>query len=228
MHAHIQGLLFDLDGTLVDTTIAHIRAWIEACKIMGIPADEAEVMRLLGRTSLEIAHALLVTHQKEDLAPQLASLKDSLFEEKYVSLIKAFPEVESVLLFLKRSSIKVAILSSNPRSLIMRVLSQTGLIGLVDVVVGQDEVRKGKPSPEPVFLALQRLDLAPQQVVMVGDSIYDIIAARRAHVVPIGVTTGVHSAEELLAAGAIFVLRKLSELGTCLRLLENIHRPSSP
>ncbi len=210
----VKAVIFDMDGTLIDTSEAHIRAWLEASKSIGIKGLKADdVRRHLGKTSLAIAKGLLRhVGVSKDLAERLAELKDKLFLKKYVYMVPPFPHSAITLSSLKAQGIKVAVVSSNPSQLIKEVLRSTGLLKYVDVIVGQDEVREGKPSPEPILKALSKLGVRKGEALVVGDSRYDMIAAKRAGVRAYGVLTGVDTANELLKAGAQKVLPTLKEL----------------
>ncbi len=210
----VKAVIFDMDGTLIDTSEAHIKAWLEASRSIGIRGLKADDVRChLGKTSLAIAKGLLRhVGVSEDLAERFAELKDKLFLKKYVYMVPPFPHSAITLSSLKAQGIKVAVVSSNPSQLIKEVLRSTGLLKYVDVIVGQDEVREGKPSPEPILKALSKLGVGKGEALVVGDSRYDMIAAKRAGVRAYGVLTGVDTADELLKAGAQKVLPTLRDL----------------
>ena len=210
----VKAVIFDMDGTLIDTSEAHIKAWLEASRSIGIRGLKADdVRRHLGKTSLAIAKGLLRhVGMSEDLAERFAELKDKLFLKKYVYMVPPFPHSAITLSSLKAQGIKVAVVSSNPSQLIKEVLRSTGLLKYVDVIVGQDEVQEGKPSPEPILKALSKLGVGKGEALVVGDSRYDMIAAKRACVRAYGVLTGVDTANELLKAGAQKVLPTLRDL----------------
>ncbi len=209
-----KGVIFDLDGTLLDTTQAHILAWIEASKSLGIhEVDEAFIRQQLGKTSLDIAKEILIHYNKPtNLVERLANLKDTLFIEKYLKESKLIPNVKKMLYSLKNKGIKIAIVSSNPSSVIREVLKHMDILKYVDVIIGQDDVKEPKPSPQPILKAISEMNLRKEEVLVVGDSIYDIIAAKRAGVKVYGVLTGVGSLTELRNAGAVRVLRNASML----------------
>ncbi|RLE99083.1 MAG: hypothetical protein DRJ59_08280, partial [Thermoprotei archaeon] len=192
----VKAIIFDLDGTLVETGEAHLNAWLEACRrfsLRNVTADE--VRKHLGKTSLDIAQGLLSARGLESLedAARLADLKDKIFAEKYAGTVTPIEGVSDVLNVLKSRGLSIAVVSSNPRRVILTMLKAANLAAYVDVIVGQDEVKKGKPDPEPILKSLERLKVDSREVLVVGDSVYDIEAATRAGVLAIGVTTGVSS-----------------------------------
>ena len=213
--------IFDLDGTLVDTVDAHVLSWTEACRRMGITdVSRNELISLFGRTSIDIAKEILRARSISlTKAEQLSSIKDKLFEECYVVKVRRLPGAKEVLSFLKSRGVKVVIVSSNPRSVITKMLVATDLKEYVDLIIGQDDVSKGKPSPEPILKALSYLKAKPEDAIMVGDSIYDVQASIKAGVLAIGIATGVSSPIDLLRAGARFVVMDLYELKRLLEYL---------
>jgi len=213
--------IFDLDGTLVDTVDAHVLSWTEACRRMGITdVSRNELISLFGRTSIDIAKEILRARSISlTKAEQLSSIKDKLFEECYVVKVRRLPGAKEVLSFLKSRGVKVVIVSSNPRSVITKMLVATDLKEYVDLIIGQDDVSKGKPSPEPILKALSYLKARPEDAIMVGDSIYDVQASIKAGVLAIGIATGVSSPIDLLRAGARFVVMDLYELKRLLEYL---------
>ena len=210
----LKGVIFDLDGTLVDSKNAHILAWIEACKRIGVNVSKEDVIKHFGKTSESIARALLEEkHANVNLTKQLAELKDKLFFEIYYQYVKPLPFAKDILKLLKeKHKLKICIVSSNPKEAIKKVLRITSFIKYVDEIVGQDEVTKGKPEPEPILLALKRLKLKPNEALVVGDSVYDIIAALRAGVRAIGVCYVKEHEKRMREEGAIFVGRDLKKV----------------
>jgi len=146
------------------------------------------------------------------LARELAELKDRLFTEKYAERVPLVEGARDVLRELKAAGIKVCVVSSNPRELILRVLRATGLSSYVDAVVGQDEVERGKPDPAPILLALARLSARPDEAVVVGDSVYDVLAAKRAGVAAVGITRSDEVRKEMLRSGASAVVGSIREI----------------
>ena len=210
----IKAIIFDLDGTLVNSTPSHIAAWLEACKIMGLTGiKENQVEKLMGRTSYDIARELLrIAKGSISLTQELAKVKDELFVKKYTNRVEIIDRADCVLMELKRMGLKICVVSSNPKELILKVLKNTGLMKYVDSIVGQDEVKEGKPSPEPILLALKRLSVKPDQALVIGDSEYDIIAANRANVKSIGVNEDPGKRTKLVNSGALMVVSELSEV----------------
>ncbi len=163
--------VFDLDGTLVDSVEAHIAAWLEALRALGVQKSWDEVRPLMGLPARDIARALL-----PERAGELAALKNKLFLEKYLHLVRAYGDAE-VLRLLPRP---IAVVTSSSGHVARRVLVAVGLAPHVDLVLGGDEVPRGKPAPDPLYLVSQRLGVDTRDMVVVGDSDYDMEMAQAA------------------------------------------------
>lgn len=118
---------------------------------------------------------------------------------------------------LASAELKVGIVSSNCEDSIMRCLSRLGISGSISVVVGRDTVLWDmKPSPAGAIIALEKMRVLPSETFGVGDSAVDMTAFRRAGVLPLGITGGVSSRSQLIEAGAVSVVRRLSEVSGAL------------
>jgi len=212
MNSKLKVAIFDMDGTLVDSTEAHIESWIETFRSIGVHTSYEEVSKLMGRTSEDIAKSILDMHGMRSINPsELARRKDKLFEQEFTDRVKAFPYAKKALKALHERGIRIAVVSSNPKQLVVKILKEKSLYEYVDVIIGQDEVSRGKPHPEPILLVLSKLKVKPEEAVVIGDSTYDVQAARAAGVIAIGVCTGISTAKELKKAGAKTVVKNLRE-----------------
>lgn len=171
--------VFDLDGTLVDSVDAHVKAWVEALAALGASAREEDVRPLMGLPAGEIARRLLPERAKE-----LADLKVRLFLEKYINYVKPYDDVGVVELLPR----PIAVVTSSSGVLARAMLKRIGLG--VDYVIGGDEVPKGKPSPDPLYVLSSMAGVPPSRMVVVGDSEYDVEMARAAGARPICIARG--------------------------------------
>jgi HAD superfamily hydrolase (TIGR01509 family) len=168
--------VFDLDGTLVESVDAHVAAWLEALRRFGVEMRYEEVRPLMGLPARDIADRLLPGRTAE-----LAALKNRLFLEKYLALVRPYEDAE-VLRHLPRP---IAVVTSSSGYVARRVLEAAGLAGSVDLVVGGDEVPRGKPAPDPLYVVGRHFSVDVRDVVVVGDSDYDMEMAERAGAVGI-------------------------------------------
>jgi HAD superfamily hydrolase (TIGR01509 family) len=168
--------VFDLDGTLVESVEAHVSAWLEALRRLGVEARYEEVRPLMGLPARVIAARLL-----PERAEELARLKNALFLEKYLVLVRPYQDAE----VLSRLPRPIAVVTSSSGYIARRVLEATGLAQYVDFVVGGDEVPRGKPAPDPLYLVAKRFSVEVKDMVVVGDSDYDMEMAENAGAVGI-------------------------------------------
>ncbi len=170
----IKGAIFDLDGTLVSTASAHKSAWELALKEMGIE-KEVNLDMLMGMRTLEIAKALAGGRYME-----LYERKNKYYRELVKKVARPTPCAEEILGELKEKGVKIAIVTSSIRSSAQLTLSVLNFSP--DLIVAGDEVERGKPNPEPVLKALDKLGLSPEEVFGVGDTLQDVVAYYRANV----------------------------------------------
>jgi len=180
----LHGMIFDVDGTLVDTNPAHVEAWRRAFKPLGydVPAE---------RIKVEIGKG-------GDL------LVPSILGE----------EVEERFQALRQRGIRTALATSSNRKHLQAICDSAGidLPSLADVLVTKEEAEASKPAPDLVIVAWEKLALTPAECAMVGDTVYDAQACRGAGVVFMGVSSGGTPAELLLEAGAYGVWRDTGHL----------------
>jgi pyrophosphatase PpaX len=202
-------VLLDLDGTVVDSgpiILASMRHATFSVLKREIPDDE--LMASVGGPGLEAQMRAFGPDRVDELVRVYREHNEPLHEQ-----LEAFAGVADLLLRLKDEGRKLGIVSAKRRSTVELAFARVPIGHLFDVVVGGDETELQKPNPEPLLLALDRLGAQPADAAYVGDSPYDMQAARAAGVYAIGVSWGgihehtalvdadvvVHSTEELLA-----------------------------
>ena len=208
MHA----LIFDLDGTLVDTVYAHVLAWQHALAEVGVAVDGYRLHRHVGSSGgLIIRFA-----QREANVPLSAEQADAVHrrhEEIFRRLLprpRPLPGAVAILQALRDAKIPHAIATASYRPLIDASLEAVGAADVV-VVDGQGSLR-GKPEPDLFLASRERLGSRAEDCIVVGDAVWDHVAARRAGMLSVGVLTGGYGEEELYHAGAFRVYPTLAEL----------------
>jgi HAD superfamily hydrolase (TIGR01549 family) len=213
--------LFDLDGTLVDSVYQHVLAWREALESGGIRLAVWRIHRQIGMSGGLFVNALLretghrVSTQE---AEQLQRVHAESFA-RYASQVRPLPGARELLEYLTKAGVPWAIATSGRMESARRTLTLLG-IGDDAIVVTRDQVRHAKPDPDLFLAAAQRLDADITESVVVGDSVWDLLAATRARALGIGLLSGGYGQEELERAGAYRVykdpadlLLKLDEVG---------------
>ena len=195
--------LFDLDGTLVDSVYQHVLAWHEALEAMGVEVSVWKIHRKIGMSGGLLLGALL-RETDRTLGPEDAVRLRDLHRDAYTARleqIRPLPGARELLAFLTTKGIPWAVATSGGLDVAGPVL------GLLDVpesvpVVTRDAVGHAKPDPDLFLAAAERLGVAITDSVVVGDSVWDLLAARRARALGIGLLSGGYGQEELERAGA--------------------------
>jgi HAD superfamily hydrolase (TIGR01549 family) len=205
--------LFDLDGTLVDSVYQHVLAWREALESGGMKLAVWRIHRQIGMSGGLFVNALLRetghTVSKEE-AQRLQQLHGEAFK-RYASQVRPLPGAEELLTYLTNAGVPWAVATSGymeSASLSLRLL---GISQDVPIIT-RDMVRHAKPDPDLFLAAAERLGVPISDSVVVGDSIWDLLAARRARALGVGFLSGGYGREELERAGAYRVYNDPADL----------------
>jgi HAD superfamily hydrolase (TIGR01509 family) len=208
-----RALIFDLDGTLIDTVYAHVFAWQRALTEEGMPIDGWRIHRRIGMSgglftrgvAREVGREL---SQEETEAIQLRH--GAIFRELLPER-RPLPGARELLEDLRARRIVHGIATSGRRPEIDLSLDALG-VGKETVVIDRGDVARAKPEPD-LFLACQRaLEVEPEDCYVVGDAVWDLLAARRAGMLSVGLLSGGYGSDELLDAGAFRVYDDAAEL----------------
>ncbi|MBI5276577.1 MAG: HAD family phosphatase [Burkholderiales bacterium] len=208
----VAGLLFDMDGTMVDSMPFHARSWGEFTRRHGIamPIDEV-LRRTTGRNGVECIRELFGAGTPEARCLELIAEKEGVYRELFAPV---FTEVAGFRAFASRArqrGLKIAVGTAGDRHNIAFVLQHLKLPLPPDTIVGGDEGLPGKPDPALFLEAARRLALAPAQCVVFEDAPFGIEAARRAGMRAVAVCTS-HGADELAGPHVIAQVRDFHEL----------------
>jgi len=204
----LAGMLFDVDGTLVDTNAAHVEGWRRAFAEFGyrVPADRIAASVGQGGDRLVAAVLDAATAERDGVAIRRAAAAEfvRLVGEEPV---RVFPGVVPLVTALRQRGIRTALGTSSAHGQLAALLSRAGLdpATIADAIVTADDIAATKPAPDTVLAAARALGLAPARCAYVGDTPYDAESACAAGARSVGMLTGVHSAEVLRAAGARLV-----------------------
>ena len=188
---NLSGLLFDVDGTLIDSNAAHADTWAQALSEHGVPTGAAEIRPLVGMGS-------------DHLLPQVAGLDHespqgkAIIERKQALFAERLPHLEptrgsrALLAYLRGEGKRVVVATSADDREMAALLDQAGVADLIPRRTSKDDASRSKPDPEIVRAALARAGTSPTQTLMIGDTPYDIEAARRAGVESIALRSGGH------------------------------------
>jgi len=213
----MRAVIFDLDGTLVDTVYAHTLAWWQVLAEADMPVPGWKVHRLIGMSG-----GLLTKAASHEIGRELSAAEAERLQARHGEVYKSLlptrtplPGALDLLRHLHEADIKFAIGTSGKRADAAASLETLNLPSDT-IVVDRTAVERAKPEPD-LFLACQeRLGVRPAECYVVGDAVWDLLAARRARMLSIGLLSGGYGADELQGAGAFRTYRDAAELQSSL------------
>lgn len=205
--------VFDLDGTLVDSVYEHVLAWREALERVGVELSVWRIHRRIGMSGGLLVDALLRETARQVTPEQTEQMK-RYHAEAYARLsgsVRPLPGARELLRHLSELSIPWAIGTSGWMQSARPMLELLGVPVSVPVVT-RDQVEHAKPDPDLFIAAVERLGVAVTDAVVVGDSVWDLLAARRARALAVGLLSGGYGQDELERAGAYRVYQDPADL----------------
>jgi HAD superfamily hydrolase (TIGR01549 family) len=206
--------LFDLDGTLVDSVYQHVLAWREALDAEGIPLSVWRIHRKIGMSGGLFTNQLLRETGLAIDAAQVERLRQghATAYRRLAAHVRPLPGARELLTFLTDAGIPWAIATSGRMETAGPILDLLGVDLSRTPVVTRDQVPRAKPDPDLFLAAAERLDVPIELASVVGDSVWDMLAARRARALGIGLLSGGYGLGELERAGAYRVFEDPAEL----------------
>ncbi|MET8524913.1 HAD family hydrolase [Micromonospora sp. NPDC005172] len=199
-----QGVLFDVDGTLVDTTYLHTVSWWEALRQVDRPVPMATVHRSIGMGSDKLLDHLLGPERDRDDDPKLRDAHDTLYTE-YWERLTPLPRAADLLRACAEQGLRVVLATSAAEHEVGALLRALKADDVVDTVTSSADAQESKPAPDILEAALEQSGLSAERVVFVGDSVWDVAAAGKLDIPCVGLTCGGTSRGELAGAGAVAV-----------------------
>ncbi len=211
----LRGIIFDIDGTLVDTNPAHVEAWRRAFQRMGYDVPVSRIVVEIGKGGDLLVPSILGEEAEKGHGETLRKLQ----KEEFLAIaerepFRIFPCVPELFHALRERKIGTALATSSDKKHLMAVCRSAGLDlpSLADILVTKDDAETSKPEPDLVIVAWQKLAVGPSECAMVGDTIYDGQACQAAGVGFLGLESGGTPADALLEAGARGIWRDTGHL----------------
>jgi len=183
------GVIFDLDGVLVDTSQFHKRSWLELAEREGYDMSDEFFYSTFGMQNYQILPLLAGAELPAERLEQMAQWKERRYRELMGSEVTAMEGAEELVAELKNSGFVLAIGTSTPRANLEPVLQHTGFGDFFDAYVTGEDVTNGKPAPDTFLKAAERLGAKPSCCVVVEDAIPGVAAAKNAQMIAVAVTT---------------------------------------
>lgn len=211
-----RGVIFDIDGTLVDSNRAHAESWAETLRSFGHSVSADQVQPLIGMGGDKLLPKLIGVDIESDEGKRYSEHRTRLFFEEYFPSLRAFPGVRALAQRLHDDGHVLVVASSASEEELDKLLGLAGIKDLLADATSSDDAERSKPDPDIVHAAIRQSGLPADELVMIGDTPYDVEAARRAGVRIIAVRTGGWDDRALSGASAIY-----DDVGALLAEYEN-------
>jgi HAD superfamily hydrolase (TIGR01549 family) len=208
----IQGIMFDVDGTLVDSVDLHARAWKDAFHRFGREVAFEEVRRQIGKGADQLLPHFFSNEELSEFGTRLEEYRADLFKQAYLPRVKAFSKVRELFRKIVGDGKRIVLASSGSKDEIAYYKKLARIEELVAAETSADDVEHSKPHPDIFAVALSRLGTKKNEAFVVGDTPYDAEAATRLGLETIGLLCGGFPKEDLLRAGCFAIYRDPEEL----------------
>jgi HAD superfamily hydrolase (TIGR01549 family) len=209
----LKAVLFDIDGTLIDSVDFHAEAWVRALGHFGIEVGFDEMRGQIGKGGDQLLPLFVPAERLAREQKEIETFRSEMFKRDYLRRIKPFPAVRPLVQRCREAGLTIALASSGHEDEVKVYTEIAGIADLVDVTTTSSDVAHSKPCPDIFQAALEKCAPArAEDVVVIGDTPYDAEAAVRAGIRPIGVLCGGFPEADLRAAGAVAIYRDPADL----------------
>ncbi len=202
--AHIHSVIFDVDGTIVDSNDAHAHAWVEAMAANGYQIAFEKVRPLIVMGGDKVLPETLRLDKESEQGKAISQKREEIFKARYLPNLRAFPGAKELIEEIRKRGLKVAIASSAKADELQVMLQLVGASDLIQDKTSSKDVQRSKPDPDVMDVTLERIGLPADEVLMIGDTAYDIEAAQKVHVGTIAFRCGGWKDAGLAGAIAIY------------------------
>jgi HAD superfamily hydrolase (TIGR01549 family) len=209
----VKAVIFDVDGTLVDSVDLHARAWQDAFHEFGLDIELEDIREQIGKGGDQLLPVFLTREEVDRDGPDLERHRSDILKARYLSEIKAFPKVPQLFQRIRADGIKI-VLGSSAKSEELQVYKKiAGIEDLIDGETSSDDAEKSKPHPDVFQAAIAKLEgISKSDIVVIGDSPYDAEAASKTGLRTIGFRSGGFEETKLSDAGCIAIYEGPADL----------------
>lgn len=204
MNERLRGVIFDVDGTLVNSNDAHARAWVRALAEVGINTSFGDVRPLIGMGGDKLLPKLASLDEESYLGQRISRRRGEIFATEFLPELRAFPKARELLVRIRDAGLKLTVASSAKREELRALLDLANVSDLLESTTSSSDAERSKPDPDIVRAALASLDIEASRAIMIGDTPYDVEAAARLGVRCIAFRCGGRSDADLAGASAIY------------------------
>jgi HAD superfamily hydrolase (TIGR01549 family) len=211
----VKAVIFDIDGTLVDTVDMHAKAWQRAFSEFGKDIDFHAVRDQIGKGGDQLLPVFFSEKELAEFGEEMEKRRGQIYKQEYMPTVKPFPKVRELFERIARDGKRLALASSAPEEELEFYKKVTNISDLIEEATSADDAEESKPEPDIFEAALAKLgDVDAADCVVVGDTPYDAIAATRAGIPTVGVLSGGFSNESLVKAGCMEIYQDVAEILT--------------
>jgi membrane protein len=211
MEMAIEAILFDIDGTLIDSNEQHVNAWAFTFREEGYPQELDDIRNQIGKGGDLLVPALL-PDVDDAVRERIASRQGDHFKDMYLDHVRAFADASAIIAKVHASGRKVVLASSAKRDDLDHYVRLLDVGRYLSATTSLDDVEASKPEPDIFGAALEKIDVDPVNAIVVGDTPYDVEAALRVGTAAVGVTSGPFDEARLKETGAIAVYADVAAL----------------
>lgn len=175
----LEAIIFDMDGTLIDSNDHHAKAWQDAFEDYGVSFDLETVRMQIGKGGDLLVPDMLGAKQMLSFGKEIQNHRKTLFRERYRQAIEPFPGIPESFRRLREDSIRIVIATSSNEEDLSFYINLLGIGDLIEAATSKDDVEMSKPAPDVFAAALEKLGTRPDRTLVVGDTPYDVLAAHR-------------------------------------------------
>ena len=209
----LQAVIFDVDGTLVDSVELHAEAWKVAFEKFGKTFPFHEIRRQIGKGSDQLLPVFLSAEELDQFGEDLDEYRSKIFKNEFLPRVQAFPKVRDLFQRIKKDGTQIVRASSAKADELDTYKKIARIDDLIESETSSDDADRSKPYPDIFQAALARLkDVAPENAVVIGDTPYDAQAASKANLRTIGLLCGGWTKEELRRAGCVAIYLDVEDL----------------
>ena len=209
----IDAVIFDIDGTLVDSVDLHAEAWRLAFKKFGKIVSFEDIRRQIGKGADQLLPVFWSPQELAKFGKELEEYRSELFKKEYLPHVKAFPQVRQLFERIRQDRKRIALASSAKGDELKTYKKIARIDDFIEAETSSDDAAKSKPHPDIFEAALEELgDLAADRAIVVGDTPYDAEAAGKAKMRTIGLMCGGWSENDLRRGGCIAIYRDAADL----------------
>ncbi len=199
-----KAVLFDVDGTLVDSNDAHAHAWVEAFAALDVQVDFGQVRRSIGMGGDKLMPAVSGISEESSTGEKISKRRGEIFKTRYLPRLRPFAGARDLVAAVKQRGLVAVAASSAKRDELEHLLQIAGASDLLDEATSSDDAEESKPDPDIVQASLKKAKARPAEALLIGDTPYDVEAAARAGVAAIAFRCGGWGDGDLHGAIAIY------------------------